>query len=256
MGAGPIVVLGTQQAAEERLHAQQIEVVAGRLVAPDPDALGRPRPQVQWHHTMSRKARQHVVAIAVVAIIGYREIRRGAAAQRHEPVGGSDGQRTQDEGVQCGEDRGGRADAEAEREHRRSRQARRTAQAARREAKVAPHLVDDADATRIAALLLALLDAVERSLRRVLRLLRRPAAGPLLSDLARQVEADLIVEVLFDPASTEDRSEPERNGVEPVLPSHRRQASSSRTTWEIAEDRRSHWAVSFWRCRRPSLVSA
>ena len=120
-----------------------------------------------------------------------------------------------------------------------------------RVAHVLAELVDDLGAPRVAAFLLALLDASERAQRGVAGLLRGHA--PAMSASIRRSRWSRISSSRS--CSTWSRRKSERRRSASVASRRMPQASFRRTTRVIAPDRRSQFAASRSRACRPARVS-
>ena len=118
-GAPGLVVLGQQRAANDRVHAEQLKVVAGdRLPHREARAIG------QLHRGHRRAVGQHVgedlvlrLEVEVVGIGAGRVLVAVAAAGEHvdQPIGPLDRQRPEQQGVDEGEQCRVEADADRER---------------------------------------------------------------------------------------------------------------------------------------------
>jgi len=118
-GRAGLVIVGAERAAERRRHAQRVEHVRAQHLGVEPDGLAAAR---QNHRQVPEGAdASHLRRLfAQVGIVqdrqrdGVGKIRR-ALAQDHDPAGIGERQRTQQHGVDDGEDRRRRADAERQR---------------------------------------------------------------------------------------------------------------------------------------------
>ena len=120
---------------------------------------------------------------------------------------------------------------------------------------VLDHLVDDPDASHVAALLLALVDAAERAKGRVPGLLRIEPSRDVCVDLLLQVKADLVIEFAFDLAPADERAKTKGNRA-PQRLGFMAYVSSSRNTFVMAPDRRAQLAASVRSLARPRAVRA
>jgi hypothetical protein len=81
-------------------------------------------------------------------------------------------------------------------------------------------VVDEGQASDVAAFLLAELDAVERAKREVARLGRAHATREMLVDEGVEVEPELLIELVFDAAAAKERAESQREREEPARGGH------------------------------------
>jgi hypothetical protein len=141
-------------------------------------------------------------------------------AHDSELAGSLDWKDSKTDGVDQLHDRGVCPDPERQRDQGNRRESRAAPEQPSAVPKILNHVVDDADAARIPAFLLRLLDAAEPAQRRAARLIRRHAAGDIRLGLPGEVILDLVVEIAVDAAAPEERSQPERKGVDPAFESH------------------------------------
>jgi hypothetical protein len=127
--------------------------------------------------------------------------------------------------------------------------------AGERHSEVLEKFFQPAHAAGITAFFLALLDPARIEQGGAARLLSAKAIGDALFRFALEMIAQFLVQFVLDRASPEQRTNPERNGMEPAFEIHAH-ASFKFMTATIAVERRSHWPASMLSCFRPILVSA
>src|SRR5262249_44715535 len=117
------------------------------------------------------------------------------------------------------------------------------------EAQVLDPVLDEGEATHVAAFLLALLHGTESACGGEAGLFQGKAGGEALLDLALPVVAQLLVQLLLDPSPEEQRA---KTQPEPGEPPHH----PLLTIREMAAERRSHCSASRPSSLRPARVSA
>ena len=129
------------------------------------------------------------------------------------------------------------------------------AQEAKAIAKVLKKFFQPAHAARVAAFFLALLDSAQIEQGGAARFVGAEAIGDALFGSALEVIAQFLVQFILDCAPSKQRTNAERNDMEPAFETHAH-ASFKFMTATIAVERRSHWPASMLSCFRPILVSA
>jgi hypothetical protein len=129
------ILFGQEAAAERGAHAEHVEVVARRQVAPDALVVAAAA-QAHRREAVGEQPREDLAAVAVVLVVEVRLDRHvRAVVERAEEfvklTGSLDGQRAQQHRVHETEDRGVGPDAERERHGRNEREARTLPQPAR-----------------------------------------------------------------------------------------------------------------------------
>jgi hypothetical protein len=128
--------------------------------------------------------------------------------QVHNAVGFGIRERAQEHAVDDAENRRVGADADRQREDRHRGEAGMTAQRAQAVADVAREMLDGAGAELVPRSLAHLLYPAEPDHRLPPRFVRRHAGAAVLLGLLLDVEADLVVEPVLDPAPEDQRTQP------------------------------------------------
>ena len=127
---------------------------------------------------------------------------------------------------------------------------------AARVAKILPQLVKEPEAERVAALLLHVSDAAERTERRRASSSGAHPGGDVLSDLLFQVELQFGIELPLDPRSPKQRTKrDDRSGCPAHEQPHEQPRYVVRTTRLIACERRFQCASSASSRLRPAVVN-
>ena len=167
----------------------------------------------------------------------------GALRQMDQLVGSSEREIGRRHGTLDGEYRGRRANAEGERDDRRRGESGTPAQLAHGVAKVLREIVEQAQADRIAHVVLVPLDSAERRSCHTAGLVRRHPAANELRGFHLDVEAHLVVHVALALRALDER---------PELPPENHVASR---TCSMASENRRQSARSPANCFRPAAVS-
>ena len=122
-------------------------------------------------------------------------------------------QRFEKQAVDDAEDGGGGADAEREREDGDGCEGWRFGQHAHAVAQVLHQVAYGSHVPRVADRLFDLLDAAEGAERRGAGLFRRQALRDELFGVRLDVEAQLVVQVVLDASTAEQRAQPEHDGI-------------------------------------------
>src|SRR5262245_37038304 len=118
------------------------------------------------------------------------------------------------------EEGGIRADPDGERSDGDCREQWTASEHPQRMAEIANGHVDQREAARVAALLLAYLDAADRPQRRRARRVRRHAARDECVDLPFDVVLEFVIQLTFDRISSEERSQLQRKDMQPAFEQH------------------------------------
>ena len=135
-----------------------------------------------------------------------------------EAVRIGDGKRPHDHGVEHREDRGGRADAQCQRQHGDGRERRARAEYANGIPQILNRVIDQAQAARVATVLLDALGAAEHQPRPSAGLAFAQAGGRELLDLPLQVEPKFVVELVLDSIAAEKRAQADAKIAQQALP--------------------------------------
>src|SRR6266849_8983924 len=193
-----IVVGALQQPPQERLDADDLEVLSAHFLSPDVpgDAVGF---QTKFLYLNTSHSRKHVVFFAHIA--HFRIRKKGGTVfglKRHHPVCMRHIQLPQDQCLQDAENDDIGGNAERQDNDRSEGKARRAAQLAKGESEVLQQGIEKRAGARIAYLLLDLLDAAKLDARRAAGFARRHAGANIFLGQQFEVGANLLVEVSVD----------------------------------------------------------
>ena len=212
---------------------------------PRPSAAPRPRTANRFAETAARREPLRLSLAGEVErerSAGAGDLHAAAALlQRHERSLGIEpgepeqalrlgiGQRLQQDAIHQAEDGRGRADADRQRHDGRAREERLLAQPAPGDPDVLRERLERREPPRLAALLLERVEAAEALLRRLTRFLRGQPTRSVLLGAPLEMEAQLLVEVLLQPAAEERRRlRPDR--ARAPIAAHRQAVSITRAT--------------------------
>ena len=248
------IIRGREQSAVGRANAEHVEVGAGGVLAAHPlrHAVDR---HLEHPRVERRDTREEAVVIAEHL---EARIRRAAAAARlpagvvdeEQVLRIVDRQRLEQHRVDEREDRRVGADPESERQQGDERECRRPAQEPKRVADVAAQLVEQPQADRVAAFLLARRNAAELGERAPAGFLLRHAAPPQIGLIELEVGPHLVLHLALEVSAPAADAKPRPDACDET---HRSSGIASSAN-PIASENRRQYAVSSLSRRRPAAV--
>ncbi len=248
-----VVVCVREGAPEERLDAEQIEVVRGHDGSVHAIGLAAAQ-QHERHGVVLDNVLDGREPGAVLGDFRNREPcvwlkdSRRRLPDAHQFVSVSVRQRLQEDVVDDRKDRGVGADPEAERQHGRQRVARRAREHAHAVPDVLSQVVPERGAADVADFFVNATDAAKIAQRRPARFVRRHSPAHALFDLHLEVERHLVLDLVVEPALPPGQPERLKKTQEHVVP----QASTMRVT---AAETWAQVSVSRASCFSPARVS-
>ena len=199
---GPAPFAREERAAMPGADLQDLEVVVTDVLDPHPLRRAAVHRQQRLSQAARGEAVEDVVALAVVDVLGpgqaVRELRSVLVELRHdhELVGVGHRQGLEEQGVRHGRDRGGGADADGQRQHRRRREPGTPREAAHADPHVGPQVVEPRQAALVAQGLHHLGKPAQPDAREPRRLGRRVTLAAQLRLRLFEMEPQLALEIV------------------------------------------------------------